>query len=108
VLRRGHLYWARLPEDKRRPVLIVSPEARNEHASDVIVIPVSTVLRQGPWHVPLRRREGGLPLASIAKCEQITTLPRDLIDDTPLGAALAPARMEEVERAILRAIGVPA
>ena len=108
MLRRGHLYWARLPGDKRRPVLVVSPEERNAGASDVVVVPLSTVLRHGPWHVTLRRREGGLPLASIARCEQITTLARDLVDDTPLGAALAPARMEEVERAILRAIGVPA
>ena len=108
MLRRGHLYWARPPGDKRRPVLVVSPEVRNAGASDVIVVPLSTVLRQGPWHVSLRRHEGGLPLASIVKCEQITTLARDLVDEPPLGAALAPARMEEVERAVLRAIGVPA
>lgn len=108
MLRRGHIYWARLPGDKRRPVLVVSPEERNALASDVIVVPLSTVLRQGPWHVPLRRHEGGVPLASIAKCEQITTLARDLVDEASLGTAVAPARMREVERAILRAIGVPA
>jgi mRNA-degrading endonuclease toxin of MazEF toxin-antitoxin module len=108
VLRRGHIYWARLPGDKRRPVLVVSPEERNAGASDVIVVPLSTVLRHGPWHVPLRRREGGLPLASVAKCEQITTLAREVIDEAALGPALAPPRLEEVERAILRAIGVPA
>ena len=108
VLRRGHLYWARPPGDNRRPVLVVSTDARNAGASDVIVVPLSSVLRPGPWHVPLRHHEGGLPLASIAKCEQITTIDRELVDDVPLGAPLAPTRMEEVERAILRAIGVPA
>jgi mRNA-degrading endonuclease toxin of MazEF toxin-antitoxin module len=107
VLRRGHLYWARLPGDKRRPVLLVSPDARNAAASDVIVVPLSSVLREGPWHVPLRRHEGGLPRASIAKCEQITTIDRELVGDAPLGASLVPARMQEVELAILRAIGVP-
>jgi mRNA-degrading endonuclease toxin of MazEF toxin-antitoxin module len=107
VHRRGHLYWARLPQGKRRPVLVVSPEARNQRASDVIVVPVSTVLRHGPWHVHLRRREGGLPQPSVAKCEQITTLPKDVVDQTPLGGPLSPERMALVERAILRAIGIP-
>ncbi len=72
------------------------------------MVPISTRVRYGPWHVLLSRHEGGLPLPSVAKCEQITTLPRDLIEEGTLGLALSPARMQEVERAILRAIGVPA
>lgn len=62
-MRRGLLYWARL--DKRRPVLVLSPDYRNEHASDVIVVPSSTRLRPAPTHVPLRKGEGGLPEASM-------------------------------------------
>ena len=52
MLRRGWLHWAEM--DKRRPVLILSPESRNERASDLIVVPCSSVLRGGPWHVRLR------------------------------------------------------
>ena len=109
--RRGHVYWVRIPGEpgsKRRPALVVSPDIRNRLASDVIVVPVSSVLRVAPTHVALRAREGGLPRASVAKCEQITTLRRDRLGSRSLGSNLSPRRMIEVEKAILRAIGVPA
>ena len=57
--RRGHLYWAQM--EKRRPVLVVSIDARNERANDVIVIPCSTTLREAPAHVRLARGEGESP-----------------------------------------------
>jgi mRNA-degrading endonuclease toxin of MazEF toxin-antitoxin module len=85
----------------------VSPDSRNRLASDVIVVPVSSVLREAPTHVRLRAREGGLERPSMAKCEQITTLRRDRLAPGPIGGNLAPGRMIEVEKAILRAIGVP-
>lgn len=105
MYRRGRLYWARL--DKRRPVLIVSLDVRNERANDVIVVPCSTTMREAPTHVRLRAGEAGLPEACVLKCEQITTLPKQDVDPMPLGPALGLARMVEVERAVLRAIGVP-
>jgi mRNA-degrading endonuclease toxin of MazEF toxin-antitoxin module len=105
VHRRGRLYWAGL--DKRRPVLVLSLDARNERANDVIVIPCSTTMREAPTHVRLRRGEGGVPESCMLKCEQITTLPKADVDVTPLGPVLANQRLAEVERAVLRAIGVP-
>lgn len=105
ALRRGYVYWALL--DKRRPVLVISPDYRNEYASDVLVIPCSTRLRDAPTHVRLRAREGGVAAASVLKCEQITTLPRADLESAPLGRSLSAARLAEVEAAVLRAIGVP-
>jgi len=108
--RRGHLYWVRIPDEpgsKRRPALVVSADIRNRLASDVIVIPVSSVLREAPTHVRLRAREAGLDRPSVAKCEQITTLRRDRLAARPIGGNLGPGRMVEIEKAILRAIGVP-
>jgi mRNA-degrading endonuclease toxin of MazEF toxin-antitoxin module len=105
LARRGHLYWARL--DKRRPVLVLSVNARNERANDLIVVPCSTTLREAPTHVRLGRGEGGAPRACMLKCEQITTLPKEDIGLSPLGSALTAARLAEIERAVLRAIGVP-
>ena len=104
VLQRGHLYWVSL--DKRRPALVISPDYRNEHASDVIVVPCSTHLRLAPTHVLLRRGEGGLSEASVLKCEQITTLHREDVEPRPIGRAVSAARLRQVERAVLRAIGV--
>ena len=103
--RRGQLYWANL--DKRRPVLVVSIDARNERANDVIVVPCSTTLREAPTHVRLSGGEGGIRRPCVLKCEQITTLPRHELDHVPLGPALGSRRMAEVERGVLRAIGVP-
>lgn len=105
--RRGLVYWARVPDDKRRPVLVVSPDARNALAGDVLVVPISSVLRDGPWHVRLRRGEAGVTASSVAKCEQITTLRRDRLDPRPLGTAISAARMGEIEIAVMRAIGIP-
>lgn len=108
--RRGHLYWVRIPDEpgaKRRPALVISPDSRNRFASDVLVVPISTTLREAPTHVRLRSREGGLLRPSMAKCEQITTLRRERLLPPPLGGGLLPTRMIEIEKAILRAIGVP-
>ena len=108
--RRAHLYWVRVPDEprgKRRPALVVSPDSRNRLANDVIVVPVSSVLREAPTHVRLRKGEGGLARPSMAKCEQVTTLQRDRLLPRALGGALSSARMTEIEKAILRAIGVP-
>lgn len=105
ALRRGYLYLARL--DKLRPVLVISPNVRNELASDVIVIPCSTRLSSAPTHVRLRRGEGGVSEACVLKCEQIATLHQDDVRRQPLGGALPAGKVLEVERAVLRAIGVP-
>ncbi len=102
--KRGHLYWVDL--DRRRPCLIVSPDYRNEFAHDVIVVPGSTSVRLAPTHVMLRRGEGGVDHASVLKCEQIATVHQDEVGRMPLGRPLSAKRMLEVERAILRAIGI--
>ena len=86
---------------------MISTDARNDRAGDLIVIPCSTNLREAPTHVRLRRGEGGLAHACVLKCEQITTLPRYDVERTPIGSGLTAARLVEVERAVLRAIGVP-
>jgi mRNA interferase MazF len=102
--RRGHLYWARL--DERRPVLVLSSDVRNERANDVIVVPCTSVLRQAPTHVRIRRGEGGVPVESMLKCEQVTTLHQGDLEEGSLGRALSQTRIGEVERGVLLAIGI--
>ena len=86
---------------------MISPNIRNELASDVIVVPCSTRLLTAPTHVRLARGDGGLPQASVLKCEQITTLPKRLLSPSALGGPLSEALLEDVERGVLRAMGVP-
>jgi mRNA-degrading endonuclease toxin of MazEF toxin-antitoxin module len=106
VQRRGFLYWAHV--DKRRPVLVMSTDARNERARDLIVVPCSTTLREAPTHVRLGRGEGGVLQVCMLKCEQITTLLKESLDSVPLGSSLSGPRLREIERAVARAIGIPA
>ena len=103
LLQRGAIHWVQL--DKRRPAILISPDRRNQLAGDVVVIPCSTVLRPMSWHVVLAKGEAGLPERSIAKCEQVTALPKELVSRIALGGRLSRARMIEVERALLSALG---
>lgn len=108
--RRGEIYLVRLPghpvDQKARPALVVSLDVRNRLAHDVIVVPLSTTLRPSPTHVELPAGEGGLDHASIAKCEQITTLDKSFLLRGPFAGTISPAKMREVEEAIQLAIGI--
>ncbi len=101
---RGCVYWAHW--DKRRPVLVVSPDGRNTAADDVIVVPCSRGARPLRTHVHLATGEGGLDQATWLKCEQITTLRKDAMDPVPAGRPVRPETMRAIELAILVAIGV--
>lgn len=107
---RGCLYWVTIagePARKKRPALVVSVDARNRLASDVLLIPATTILGMSPTHVRLKKGEGGVPKDSVLKCEQITTLPKDLLSERALGGPLSAKLMDQVERGVLRSIGVP-
>jgi mRNA interferase MazF len=109
--RRGEIYLVRLrghPSDtKDRPALVVSLDVRNRLANDAIVVPLSTTLRPAPTHVELPAGEGGLKETSMAKCEQITTLDKSFLIRGPFAGTISPSLMQEIEKAIQRAIGIP-
>jgi mRNA interferase MazF len=109
--RRSEIYLVKLPgrasNGKNRPALIVSMDVRNRLASDVIVVPLSTNLRPAPTHVELPAGEGGLKETSMAKCEQVTTLDKSFLIRGPFAGTINPSLMREIEKAILRALGIP-
>ena len=95
------------PRDRKlRPALVVSLDVRNRLANDVIVVPLSTTMRPAPTHVPIAPGEGGVHLASMAKCEQVTTLDKSLLVRGPFAGGVSEPTMVAVERGIIRAIGV--
>ena len=109
--RRGEIYLVTLPghptDPKARPALIVSMDVRNRLANDVIAVPLSTTLRPAPTHVTLPAGEGGLREPSMAKCEQVTTLDKTFLIRGPFAGTIRAALMQQVEKAIQRAIGIP-
>ena len=86
-MKRGDVYWASLSprfgseQQGTRPVIVVSHDAFNQTPGwrSVIVVPVSTSAsqaRRGPTAVPLPAGAGGLKIAGVALCHQVTTLDR--------------------------------
>jgi mRNA interferase MazF len=100
--RRGEIYLVRL--DKLRSALVISSDALNRHALDVCVVPITSVEHTAfLLRVPLSAREGGLTLASWAKCDQVTTLEKRLLQYPPLGT-VTPQSLGRIELAIKRAL----
>ena len=108
--KRGEIYLVNLPSKpkdiKNRPALVVSLDIRNKLANDIIVIPLSTNLRPSPTHILLQEGEGGLSKASMAKCEQVTTIDKSLLIMSPFAGKISDEKMNEIEKAIMIAIGV--
>ena len=78
---RGEIWFVQLPVDPpekgRRPVIIVSLDARNRHerADTVLVVPLTTSIhKEAPTHVLLLAGETGLQTDSAAKAEDITVV----------------------------------
>jgi len=85
---RGEIWFVQLPVDPpekgRRPVVIVSLDARNGHerADTVLVVPLTTSIhKEAPTHVFLPAGETGLPADSAARAEDVTVVrKRSLIE----------------------------
>lgn len=108
--KRGEIYLVNLPSKpkdiKNRPALVVSLDIRNKLANDIIVVPLSTNLRVAPTHVLLQEGEGGLSKASMAKCEQVTTIDKSLLIRGPFAGKMSDEKMKEIAKAIIIAVGV--
>jgi mRNA interferase MazF len=108
--KRGEIYLVNLlskPKDiKNRPAIVVSLDIRNKLANDIIVVPLSTTLRSSPTHVLLHEGEGGLLKTSAAKCEQVTTIDKSLLIKGPFAGRVSNARIAEIEKAIMIAVGI--
>jgi mRNA interferase MazF len=108
--KRGEIYLVNLPSKpndiKNRPALVISLDIRNELAADIIVVPLSTNLRPSPTHVLLQEGQGGLSKASMAKCEQLTTIDKSLLIRGPFAGKINTEKIKEIERAVMIAIGL--
>ena len=78
---RGEIWFVQLPVDPpekgRRPVVIVSLDARNRHerADTVLVVPLTTSIHKDfPTHVFLSAGETGLQANSAARAEDVTVV----------------------------------
>jgi mRNA interferase MazF len=70
------IHIARL--DKSRLVLVLTREVVRPHLNTLTVAPITTVIRGISTEVPLTI-ENGLAGPSVASCDNITTVPKDVL-----------------------------
>ena len=100
--RRGEVYLVCL--DKDRPALVISADALNRYALDVCVVPMTTVERpKFSLRVQVKPGEAGLSRDSWAKCDQVTTLAKNLLLYPPLGR-LTDETIQTIEQSIKLAL----
>lgn len=108
--RRGEIWYVYTPGQpddphQPRPALVVSEDVRNALRDDLIVVPVFSRGRLGPTRVTIASRSSQVAADGVLFCEEITTIDRDFLAGGPLGSPIDRRRMEEVVRAIRRAVG---
>ena len=104
-MRRGELYWARLPPPVgRRPVLVVTRTAVLGVRTSVTVAPITRTIRDLPSELPLSRRHG-LRAASVANCDTLQTIPKALLGPRPIGRLNA-LDVVALDRALGYALGI--
>jgi mRNA interferase MazF len=110
---RGEIWFVQLPVDPpekgRRPVVIVSLDARNRHerADTVLVVPLTTSIHKDvPTHVFLPAGETGLQSDSAARAEDVTVIRKgSLIEPRTRLRQLAHIRICELSSKVSIAMG---
>ena len=108
--RRGEIYLVEVQAGgltKRRPFLVLSIDPLNRQALDVCVVPLTTV-HHGEFRmrVPIAQGEGGLDRASWVKCDQVTTLEKELLSYPPIGTLAGRPALKEIEAQVRFALGL--
>lgn len=102
--KRGEVYLVAL--DKPGPAVILSVDALNKRALDVCLVPITSVQHgEFSMRVPLKAGDGGPDRNCWAKCDQVTTLEKDLLRYPALGL-LSDASLACIEEQVRTALGL--
>ncbi len=112
---RGEIWWTNFHTDPpgkgRRPVVIISPDARNRHerAATVLVVPLSMSIHTlGPAHLLLPAGETGLRMDCAAQADNIAVVIRgNLHEPDPGQRSLSHARICRLAALVSLAMGCP-
>ena len=103
LIRRGEVRWYMFrPPDKRRPVLVLTRDSVAGVLSEVTVAPLTSTIREIPSEIVLGISDG-LAQESAINLDHLQTIPKARVG--ALITSLTAARMEEVRRALLFALG---
>jgi mRNA interferase MazF len=102
---RGQIYWVKLPPPiGRRPVLLVTRTAAIAVRAAITVAPITRTIRGIPSEVPVDRRHG-LRAASVANCDSLQTIPKDVLGRSAIGT-LSSDELPALDRALRFALGI--
>jgi mRNA interferase MazF len=90
--------------DKQCPVLILTRNSAIGYLSALTITPLTTTVRDIPSEVFLTEEDGLLTVCA-ANMDNLQTVPKGNLG--PLIAVLSPHRMQDVDRAIAFALGLP-
>ncbi|NJR47271.1 MAG: type II toxin-antitoxin system PemK/MazF family toxin [Hyellaceae cyanobacterium CSU_1_1] len=92
-------------DTKKRPVVVVSIDIRNQYSSTVLVIPFSsdTSDAANPSRVLVKQGEGGLNVDSVAMCDVMTNIEKRYLERGPYGEINSES-FARIQRAIQIAI----
>ena len=103
--RRGEVHVVSLGT-KRRPAVILSIDALNRHALDVCVVGLTTVEHaRFSMRVPIKAGDGGLDSDCWAKCDQVTTLEKALLQYPAIGR-LSEATFKRIQEQVRISLGL--
>lgn len=100
--RRGDVWWAESEVWSRRPVLVLTRDAAIEWLSSVLVVPLTTTIRDIPTEVAFDRTDG-MPRPCVATLDNVTSVPRAAFVERI--THLRPDRMHEICTSLQHATG---
>jgi mRNA-degrading endonuclease toxin of MazEF toxin-antitoxin module len=78
VVSRGELWWLETPDEKGRPVVVISRDRANQVMQRVMVAPVTRTIRKAPSQLPLGPDEG-LVTESVANFDDLASVPKAML-----------------------------
>ena len=104
-MKRGDVYWYTFQApDKRRPVLVITRTSALTFLSGITVAPLTTTIRDIPTEVVLTPEEDGVPSRCAVNLDNLQTVQRSGLRRRI--TALSSQRMDEVNAALLFALGI--
>lgn len=109
--KRGEVYFVDLNPPKGseiakdRPGVIISNDIINEHASVIVVCPITDSYgKKSPFHILLEKGEAGLKKESVVHCAQIRAIDKSRVGRK--SGVLSEAKVKEIEKGICIALAI--
>ncbi|MFB6356941.1 MAG: type II toxin-antitoxin system PemK/MazF family toxin [bacterium] len=104
MINRGDLFWLELPDQKNRPVVIVSPNFLNEVRNRVVVAPCTSRRTNEIAKTEVLLDTTGLSKQTKVQCQDVGTFQKQHLTDKI--RSLTPSELEALDRALLIITGL--